>query len=151
MKKIIKCFLNLFKKKKSTPKFPKPENNVLDWNKDEQQLAMLMRDYLHEVNPDIQENKLLHDLAVDRCKYLIEREKVSHDGVGTAFEAILAEGYIMPAEILGYAYKTAQTMLNGWKKSVDHDKTILNPKHRYYGIGIVEHKGKKYYCTLFAR
>jgi len=55
------------------------------------------------------------------------------------------------AENIGYAYKDATDVVNGWKSSSLHNANMLNSTYTAVGIGAIEHNGRKYWVQEFGR
>ena len=55
------------------------------------------------------------------------------------------------AENIGYAYKDATDVVNGWKSSSLHNANMLNNTYTAIGIGAIEHNGRKYWVQEFGR
>lgn len=158
MKKIWEAIKRFFGWK---PKVVKtPVNNFTEWTTFEKSIAaainMLREQHAQSTGRvtkvrQLIPEKLLWEEARKRCQYMIDTQEVSHEGVGVAFKAIIDAGFQSPGEILAYAYSTPSSVVNAWNNSEGHRKAMLSYVPHYFGVAMIEHNTKKYYCVLFCR
>lgn len=102
---------------------------------------------LSNLTPD----QLLYEEAIKRCEVQFDRDIISHDGVGEAFQVMTDAGFKGHAEILAYGYSTPDSVVTAWFNSESHRRIMLKTSHKYFGVAMREHNKRKYYCVLFAR
>lgn len=124
---------------------PAPPRTVLCSGSFSYQLTCLINDYREEKGL----NKLTSDttlsaVALSHSNWMLTTGNFSHEGINGSrmFDRCATAGIRCLAENLAYNVKTAQEVLNLWKKNPGHNKNLLGP-YSTAGIGI---SGK--YLTL---
>lgn len=164
---IIKLFSLKFKKSEKTVS---PINNFNDWTMFEMEIAVMLNlvrenrkpvsviknitglfNAEHKEIPQLIPNQACWEAARKRCEVQFDREEISHDGVEVAFNVLKNEGYTHTAEILASGSVSPESITGAWFKSFKTRTIILETKYKYFGVGVREHKGRKYYCVLFAK
>lgn len=85
--------------------------------------------------------------------YMIEKGILSHDDFTNRSEEIIKTlGAKKVSENVGYNYRSAEGVLNGWAKSPEHKEVMLGD-FNYFGISIRENQdtGKKYFTNIFIK
>ncbi len=80
----------------------------------------------------------------------------SHQGRQDNFKGLKELGLKNPCEILGRNYTDAYELVDAWLESPGHKKVMLNPKHRYIGVGVHSYTPSvgllaTYVCVIFGR
>ena len=89
--------------------------------------------------------------SVEHTKYMINKEKISHDNFGVRSKALKDRGAETVGENVAYGYTNAEELVNAWLNSTSHRNIIEGP-YNYSGFGILKNnKGQYYFTQLFYR
>ena len=89
--------------------------------------------------------------SVEHTKYMINKEKISHDNFGVRSKALKNRGAETVGENVAYGYTNAEELVNAWLNSPSHRNIIEGP-YNYSGFGILKNnKGQYYFTQLFYR
>ena len=93
----------------------------------------------------------LNKSAGARSIKLARSQKLGHKGWLDSLKRVGFNYYeYYTSEIIAYGYKTAQAVINGWYKSGDHRRSLLNKKYNLIGIGCaVDQKGTLWWTQHF--
>lgn len=96
-------------------------------------------------------NTALCNAASKRAKEITT--KFSHTRPdGTGWYTVLQEykiSYAAAVENIAYHYETPKAVVDGWMKSPNHKKNILNAKYKAMGIGLCRKDGSTYWAQIF--
>ncbi len=109
----------------------------------ESRLLKIINNYrISESLAPLKFDKSLCALALDHCRYMKKKSKLSHKHFKKRFKK---SGYNLCVENVGYfSNQTPFSQLQGWKDSEGHNKNLLNPDIRFAGIG----KSGGYACFI---
>ena len=90
--------------------------------------------------------------ATDHTKYMIEKDKISHDNFGYRSNGLKQiEGAESVGENVAYGYRDAQTLVQAWINSPSH-RSVLEGNYSHTGFGVVANdQGSYYFTQLFYR
>ncbi len=89
--------------------------------------------------------------SVEHTKYMIKKEKISHDNFNVRSKALKDRGAETVGENVAYGYTNAEELVNAWLNSPSHRNIIEGP-FNYSGFGILKNnKGQYYFTQLFYR
>lgn len=89
--------------------------------------------------------------AVDHTKYMIEKDKISHDNFNYRNNALKNRGAKVVGEIVAFGYNDAESVVNAWLNSPSH-KSVIEGPYAYSGFGIIENsQGQYFFSQLFYR
>lgn len=90
--------------------------------------------------------------AVDHTKYMIEKDKISHDNFNYRNNALKNRGAKVVGEIVAFGYNDAESVVNAWLNSPSHKEIINNPSFTDFGISTkIDSDGKYYYTNIFIK
>ena len=84
----------------------------------------------------------LAELANDHSSQMSERRQLSHDGFRDRFRNASSK---LCVENVGWNFRTAEGLLEGWRRSPAHHRNLLEPKISRMGLAISAR-----YVTFFA-
>lgn len=89
--------------------------------------------------------------AVDHTKYMIDKDKISHDNFSFRNNGMKNRGAKSVGEVVAYGYTNAESVVNAWLNSPSH-KSVIEGPYAYSGFGIIENdQGQYYFTQLFYR
>ncbi len=89
--------------------------------------------------------------AVDHTKYMIDKDKISHDNFSFRNNGMKNRGAISVGEVVAFGYSNAESVVNAWLNSPSHRNVIEGP-YSHSGFGIIENSQGQYFFTqLFYR
>ncbi len=89
--------------------------------------------------------------SVEHTKYMIEKEKISHDNFNTRSAALKNNGAETVGENVAFGYTNAEDLVNAWLNSPSH-RSIIEGPFNHSGFGILkDDKGRYYFTQLFYR
>ncbi|MBJ2176441.1 CAP domain-containing protein [Aureibaculum sp. A20] len=97
-------------------------------------------------------NTTADNLAIDHSKYMIAKDKISHDNFSSRSDNLKRnENAKGTGENVAYGYKTAEKVLAAWLNSSEHKKNIEG-NFTHTGIAAVQNaEGTYYFTQLFYR
>ncbi|MDC0637583.1 CAP domain-containing protein [Flavobacteriaceae bacterium] len=84
--------------------------------------------------------------AVDHTKYMIDLERISHDGFADRARALKNNGAISVGENVAAGFDTAQSVVNAWLNSPSHRENIEG-NFTHTGFGVMQTDTGRYYFT----
>jgi len=89
--------------------------------------------------------------AVEHTKYMIKKEKISHDNFSQRSNALKDQGAKIVGENVAYGYPDAASVVNAWLHSPAHKK-IIESAYTHAGFGVIpDDRGVYYFTQLFYR
>ena len=89
--------------------------------------------------------------AVDHTKYMIDKDKISHDNFNDRARALKEKGAQTVAENVAYGYDTAEKAVTAWLNSPSHRNIIEGP-YTNSGFGVLTNEdGRYFYTQIFYR
>ena len=89
--------------------------------------------------------------AVDHTKYMIEKDRISHDNFSFRNNGMKNRGAKSVGEVVAYGYTNAESVVNAWLNSPSH-KSVIEGPYTYSGFGVIENSQGQYFFTqLFYR
>lgn len=89
--------------------------------------------------------------AVNHSKYMIEKDKISHDNFNFRNNGMKNRGAKSVGEVVAYGYTNAENVVNAWLNSPSH-KSVIEGPYAFTGFGIIQNSQGQYYFTqLFYR
>ena len=103
------------------------------------------------LEPIIMDRTYASAYAVEHTKYMIQENRISHDGFNDRAEGLNNQGAQAVAENVGFGYSSAQDLVNAWINSPSHRDT-MEGNYTHSGIGALQDGSGVYYVThLFYR
>lgn len=137
-----------------------PIEYTIDLNLAQETDAQMASEILFYVNeyrstlglePIIMDRTYASAYAVEHTKYMIQQNRISHDGFSNRAEGLNSQGAQAVAENVGFGYSSAQDLVNAWINSPSHRDT-LEGNYTHSGIGALTDGSGVYYVTqLFYR
>ena len=137
-----------------------PIEYTIDLNLAQETDAQMASEILFYVNeyrstlglePIIMDRTYASAYAVEHTKYMIQQNRISHDGFSDRAEGLNSQGAQAVAENVGFGYSSAQDLVNAWINSPSHRDT-LEGNYTHSGIGALTDGIGVYYVTqLFYR
>ena len=137
-----------------------PIEYTIDLNLAQETDAQMASEILYYVNeyrstlglePIIMDRTYASAYAVEHTKYMIQQNRISHDGFSDRAEGLNSQGAQAVAENVGFGYSSAQDLVNAWINSPSHRDT-LEGNYTHSGIGALTDGSGVYYVTqLFYR
>ncbi|MEZ4875919.1 MAG: CAP domain-containing protein [Flavobacteriaceae bacterium] len=126
--------------------------NETDW-----QMANEILQYVNEYRVSVGLSELKRDqqyasaYAVDHTQYMIDQNKISHDGFGVRAQALKDQGAESVGENVAFGYSDAQKLVQAWINSPSH-RSVLEGNYTHTGFGVMQNTSGKYFFTeLFYR
>ena len=89
--------------------------------------------------------------AVEHTKYMIQQNRISHDGFTDRAQGLSNHGAQSVGENVGFGYSSAQELVNAWINSPSH-RDVLEGNYTHSGIGALQDDYGVYFVTqLFYR
>lgn len=89
--------------------------------------------------------------AVDHTKYMMDKNKISHDNFETRSSALKNRGAASVSENVAFGYTDAASLVNAWINSPTH-RSVLEGNYTHSGFGVMQNNQGKYFFTqLFYR
>jgi uncharacterized protein YkwD len=137
-----------------------PIEYTIDLNLAQETDAQMASEILFYVNeyrstlglePIIMDRTYASAYAVEHTKYMIQQNRISHDGFSSRAEGLNSQGAQAVAENVGFGYSSAQDLVSAWINSPSHRDT-LEGNYTHSGIGALPDGSGVYYVTqLFYR
>ena len=130
-----------------------PVNNYRDWDDMEKEIFKqinLQRHFFGQVEafPDMNLRESAEKRALHYSKLGYVRD---HKGWVKITKELESKGIKSPAEILGYAYKNTDGVIEAWMRSDDHRPILLSGFRNLVGVGFVKKGIKTYFVCHFGR
>lgn len=151
--KLLKFLKRLFTSKRAEVRVTRVlQNNFNEWSPIEREIASRLNILRKSENkPMLLSDKTLREKALERVDFQIKRGKVSHEFFFDTVRELENTGYSSVAEILGYGYNNAISVVSAWVKSEGHSKIVFTKRVSYFGVGVKEDAaGRKVFCVLFS-
>lgn len=137
-----------------------PIEYTIDLNLAQETDAQMASEILFYVNeyrgtlglePIIMDRTYASAYAVEHTKYMIQQNRISHDGFTDRAEGLNNQGAQAVAENVGFGYSSAKDLVSAWINSPSHRDT-LEGNYTHSGIGALQDGSGVYYVTqLFYR
>lgn len=87
--------------------------------------------------------------AVMHTEYMIDNERISHDGYAQRSQALLSEGALRVGENVARGYRSAEDVVNAWLNSQTH-RNVIEGDYTHSGFGVMQDfRGTYYFTHLF--
>ena len=84
--------------------------------------------------------------AVAHTKYMIELDRISHDGFIDRARALKNNGAVTVGENVADGYESAESVVNAWLNSPSHREAIQG-NYTHTGFGVMQNESGRYYFT----
>ena len=124
--------------------------NKTDWQM-ANSILVLINDHRSKLDlePIQLDRKLATAYAVLHTEYMIDNERISHDGYGQRSQALLQEGAQSVGENVARGYRSAEDVVNAWLNSATH-KRVIEGDYTHSGFGVMQdYRGTYYFTQLF--
>lgn len=154
---VVLCFVTTSCSKEEIPSEPDTNFSVdlnlankTDWDM-ANAILVLINDHRDKI--DLEPIKLDRSLAtayaVLHTEYMIDNERISHDGYGRRTQALLDEGANSVGENVARGYLSAEAVVNAWLNSPTH-RRVIEGSYTHSGFGVMtDYRGTYYFTQLF--
>ncbi|MDC7996975.1 CAP domain-containing protein [Gilvibacter sediminis] len=124
--------------------------NKTDWTM-ANDILVLVNDHRRSLNlePIKLDRQLATAYAVMHTEYMIDNERISHDGYAQRSLALQNDGAQSVGENVARGYRSAEDVVNAWLNSQSH-RRVIEGDYTHCGFGVMQdYRGTFYFTQLF--